>query len=119
MLNLYYLPGACSLVPHVALEWTGAEYQAVEVPRDSLQSPEFLALNPRGSVPVLQDGDCLAAGAAWCSLCLGHACRCSDRACHGLCAVQGLGIQNAGFIRSRWRRAKPGPTDIHTTHRAQ
>lgn len=57
MLNLYYLPGACSLVPHVALEWTGAEYQAVEVPRDSLQSPEFLALNPRGSVPVLQDGD--------------------------------------------------------------
>lgn len=57
MLNLYYLPGACSLVPHVALEWTGADYQAVEVPRDSLKSPEFLALNPQGSVPVLQDGD--------------------------------------------------------------
>ena len=55
MLNLYYLPGACSLVPHVALEWTGAEYQAVEVPRDSLQSPEFLALNPLGQVPVLVD----------------------------------------------------------------
>ncbi len=57
MLNLYYLPGACALVPQVALEWAGAPYQAVEVPRDGLKSPEFLALNPMGSVPVLQDGD--------------------------------------------------------------
>lgn len=57
MLNLYYLPGACSLVPHTALEWSGADYKAVEVPRDKLKSPEFLALNPMGSVPVLQDGD--------------------------------------------------------------
>ncbi|MDO4640735.1 MAG: glutathione S-transferase N-terminal domain-containing protein [Neisseria sp.] len=57
MLNLYYLPGACSLVPHTALEWSGADYQAVEVPRDKLKSPEFLALNPMGSVPVLQEGD--------------------------------------------------------------
>lgn len=57
MLTLYYLPGACSLVPQVALEWAGADYQAVEVPRDKIKSPEFLALNPMGSVPVLQEGD--------------------------------------------------------------
>ncbi|WP_107688133.1 glutathione S-transferase family protein [Neisseria wadsworthii] len=57
MLTLYYLPGACSLVPQVALEWANADYQAVEVPRDRIKSPEFLALNPIGSVPVLQEGD--------------------------------------------------------------
>ena len=26
MLNLYYYPGACSLAPHLALEWIGAPY---------------------------------------------------------------------------------------------
>lgn len=57
MLNLYYLPGACPLVPQVALEWAQADYQAVAVPREKLKSPEFLAVNPMGSVPVLQDGD--------------------------------------------------------------
>lgn len=57
MLNLYYLPGACPLVPQTALEWAGAEYQAVEVLRDKLKSPEFLAVNPMGNVPVLQEGD--------------------------------------------------------------
>ena len=57
MLNLYYLPGACPLVPQVGLEWAGAEYEAVAVPREKLKSPEFLAINPLGNVPVLQDGD--------------------------------------------------------------
>ena len=57
MLKLHYLPGACSLVPHVALAITGVPYEAVQVPRDQLKSAAFLALNPLGSVPVLEDGD--------------------------------------------------------------
>lgn len=60
-MKLYGLPGACSFVPHVALEWLKArenvayEYEAAT--RELIKSPEFLALNPRGAVPVLIDGD--------------------------------------------------------------
>lgn len=60
-MKLYGLPGACSFVPHVALEWLKArenvayEYEAAT--RELIKSPEFLALNPRGTVPVLIDGD--------------------------------------------------------------
>ena len=57
MLKLYYLPGACSLVPHVALEWAKAEYEAQEATRELIKSPEYLALNPQGAVPLLQEGD--------------------------------------------------------------
>lgn len=57
MLTLYYLKGACSLVPHVALEWAQASYRAQEVSRETLKTPEYLALNPQGAVPLLQDGD--------------------------------------------------------------
>ncbi|OOF59783.1 glutathione S-transferase family protein [Rodentibacter myodis] len=60
-MKLYGLPGACSFVPHVALEWLKTrENQAYEfeaATRELIKSPEFLALNPRGAVPVLIDGD--------------------------------------------------------------
>ncbi|WP_040976763.1 glutathione S-transferase family protein [Necropsobacter massiliensis] len=56
-MKLYYLPGACSFVPHTALEWIGQPYQAQAVSRDMLKSAEYLALNPLGSVPVLEDGE--------------------------------------------------------------
>ncbi|PJO77995.1 glutathione S-transferase family protein [Neisseria brasiliensis] len=57
MLKLYYMQGACPLVPHVALEWAKADFEAVKMARDELKTPGFLALNSLGSVPVLQDGD--------------------------------------------------------------
>lgn len=56
-MKLYYLPGACPLASHIALEWIGKPYEAQEVPRNELKQPPFLALNPVGSVPVLVDGD--------------------------------------------------------------
>lgn len=56
-MKLYYMPGACSLSDHIALEWTGAKYEAQAVSRDALKQPEFLALNPMGSVPCLVDDD--------------------------------------------------------------
>jgi glutathione S-transferase len=56
-MKLYYFKGACSLADHIVLEWTGAPYQAVEVTAASTKSPEYLALNPNGTVPLLMDGD--------------------------------------------------------------
>lgn len=56
-MKLYYLKGACSLVPHIALEWVGKPYVAIEASREEIKKPEYLALNPQGSVPLLIDGD--------------------------------------------------------------
>ena len=53
-MKLYYSPGACSLADHIALEWTGKPYEATAVSREARKSPEFLALNPAGAVPVLE-----------------------------------------------------------------
>jgi glutathione S-transferase len=52
-MKLYYMPGACSLATHIVLEWIGAPYEAVRVPRDKLKDPEFLAINPAGALPAL------------------------------------------------------------------
>ncbi|MCJ9427950.1 glutathione S-transferase family protein [Kordiimonas marina] len=43
----------------LALEIKGADYTAHEVhlSKGDTQTPEFLAMNPRGKVPVLKDGD--------------------------------------------------------------
>jgi glutathione S-transferase len=58
-LKLYFAPGACSFVPHTMLEVAGAAYEPVLVKlhKGEQNTPEFLALNPRGQVPVLIDGD--------------------------------------------------------------
>ncbi len=56
-MKLYYLPGACSMTPHVALEWIGEPYEAEAATRASIKSPEYLKLNPQGAVPLLVDGD--------------------------------------------------------------
>jgi len=56
-MKLYYLPGACSLAAHIVLEWLGKPYETHQVERDKLKSPEFLAVNPLGAVPVLAEGD--------------------------------------------------------------
>lgn len=56
-MKLYYSPGACSLADHIVLEWIGAPYETVRLDHAALKSPEFLALNPNGAVPLLVDGD--------------------------------------------------------------
>lgn len=56
-MKLYYLPGACPLVSQIVMEWMGLSYELEAVERDALKKPEFLKLNPVGSVPVLVDGD--------------------------------------------------------------
>ncbi len=59
MVELYYAPGACSFVPHVALEMireaTGQAFEPrlIKLHRAEHRAPEYLALNPEGQVPVL------------------------------------------------------------------
>lgn len=54
-MKLYTSPGACSMADHIVLQWIGAPFQAQVVNGDQRKTPEFLALNPAGSVPVLED----------------------------------------------------------------
>lgn len=59
MLQLYFSPGACSFVPHVSLEIVkaseGQEYEPrlVKLHKGEQRTPEYLAINPNGQVPVL------------------------------------------------------------------
>ncbi|HYL89319.1 MAG TPA: glutathione S-transferase family protein [Burkholderiales bacterium] len=55
MLELYFAPGACSFVPHVGLEAAKAEFEPklVKLHKGEQKTPEYLALNPNGQVPVL------------------------------------------------------------------
>ncbi len=57
-IKLFFAPGACSFVPHAALELAGATFEpmVVKLHKGEQRSPEYLALNPRGQVPVLVDG---------------------------------------------------------------
>lgn len=54
-MKLYYSPGACSLADHIVLEWIGKHYEAVRVTGEDRKSPAFLAINPAGAVPALDD----------------------------------------------------------------
>lgn len=54
MITLYYAPGACSLAPHIVLEWAGATYEARRV---RFGDPDYLDINPAGAVPTLDTGE--------------------------------------------------------------
>jgi glutathione S-transferase len=58
-LKLYFAPGACSFVPHSLLETAGADFEPVMVKLHKNEQNEaaFRAVNPRGQVPVLVDGE--------------------------------------------------------------
>jgi len=55
MLKLYYAPGSCALASHIALQEAGASFSAERLDFKSNQqnSPEYLAINPKGRVPSL------------------------------------------------------------------
>ncbi len=55
--KLFYSPGACSLAPHIALEETGADFEAVLVDfsHGAQRAPDYLAINPKGRVPAVSD----------------------------------------------------------------
>lgn len=58
-MKLFFAPGACSRVPMVLLEKIGCSFETelVAFMRGDHRSPEFLALNPSGKIPVLKVDD--------------------------------------------------------------
>jgi glutathione S-transferase len=56
-LKLYFSPGACSFVPHVLLQLSGAAFEPtmVKLHKGEQYGEEYKAINPRGQVPVLVD----------------------------------------------------------------
>jgi glutathione S-transferase len=54
-LTLYYAPGTCALASHLALEYSGAPYEAkrLDFKQQQQRSPEYLRVNPKGRVPAL------------------------------------------------------------------
>ena len=55
MFKLYFAPGTCALASHIALADAGASYTTVKLDFKAGQqnSPEYLAINPKGRVPTL------------------------------------------------------------------
>lgn len=54
-MKLYTKPGACSTADHIALQWAGIPFELEVISAEQRKSPEFLALNPAGAVPVVVD----------------------------------------------------------------
>jgi glutathione S-transferase len=55
MLTFYFSPGSSSMAPHIALHEVGAEFEPrlISLTQNERHTPEFLALNPDGKVPLL------------------------------------------------------------------
>lgn len=55
MLKLYFSPQSCALASHIALEESGADYQAIRVDfsKNEQRGTEYLKINPKGRVPAL------------------------------------------------------------------
>jgi glutathione S-transferase len=55
MLTLYYAAGTCALATHLALEYSGADYEAkrIDFKAEQQRQPDFLKINPKGRVPAL------------------------------------------------------------------
>jgi glutathione S-transferase len=67
-MKLYFAPGTCSLSPHILLRETEADFTLEKVDLKTKQTAsgsDFLAINPKGKVPVLElaDGTRLTEGA--------------------------------------------------------
>jgi glutathione S-transferase len=68
-MKLYYSPGACSLSPHICLREAGLAFTPVMASTKTKKladGSDFLAINPKGQVPLLEldDGQRLSEGPA-------------------------------------------------------
>lgn len=64
-MQLYHMRGACSLADLIVLGWIGAPHEVVPMTLDSIKSPDYLAINPGGNVPLLvHDGYALTENVA-------------------------------------------------------
>lgn len=58
-MKLYWGPHTCAIGIHILLEEAGARYETekIDVAGGSTEKPEFMAINPKGKVPVLVRDD--------------------------------------------------------------
>jgi glutathione S-transferase len=58
-MKLYYMPGACSLAPHIALREAQLPFDLEKVERNKQTAggEDFLEVNPKGAVPALRLDD--------------------------------------------------------------
>jgi glutathione S-transferase len=68
-MKLYFSPGACSLSPHIVLREAGLNFELEQVNLQTKKTKgggDFLQVNPKGQVPVLQldNGEILTEGPA-------------------------------------------------------
>jgi glutathione S-transferase len=77
-MRLHFLPGTAALAPHATLAEIACDYELVRVERDADGRPsaEYLALNPWGKIPTLEDGDLVLTESA--AICLHLADRFPD-----------------------------------------
>ncbi|WP_240095959.1 glutathione transferase GstA [Thermomonas flagellata] len=66
-MKLYYMPGACSLSPHIVAREAGLDLELDRLDHASMRTAsgeDYRALNPKGYVPALRldDGDLLTEG---------------------------------------------------------
>ena len=110
-MRLHYLPGTAAMAPHATLAEIGVPYELVRVERDADQrvSEEYLALNPWGKIPTLEDGDVVLTESA--AICLYPA---GAGASGGSKDDRGAGAGTAGVLPpqrplNRQRRASCSP----------
>lgn len=58
-MKLYHMPGASSLADLIVLQWVGVFHEPVRMSLTTIKSPDYLAINAGGTVPLLQHGDFL------------------------------------------------------------
>lgn len=59
-MKLYYVPGACSLAPHIALREAGLQFDIDKVDpatKKTAAGEDYMQVNPKGYVPTLKTGD--------------------------------------------------------------
>jgi glutathione S-transferase len=55
-MKLYHMPGACSLADLIVLQWVGVFHEPIRMSLETIKSPDYLAMNPGGNVPLLEHG---------------------------------------------------------------
>lgn len=56
-MKLYFSPGTCALASHIVLAWIGKPYTLHKLTKEQRKEPWFLAINPAGAVPTIEEDD--------------------------------------------------------------